>query len=192
MNTYSLPTSINIGDKERKIRNSADYRVILTVLEISRDEDLSPYERIFLSLKTFFADGDNTFKVSEVNDAYKAMSEFIDMHDSDYSCRNKPQRDRKPITDYVQDFPLYVGAVNAVLGYDIRRDEPTHWFTFINAHREIRNDCTYSKVLEIRDKKMRGQKLEKWEQQYIHENPHLFELRIWYTKEEWEFLNEED
>ena len=191
MNTYSLPTSITVGDNDRKIRNDADYRVILAVMEILRDDELSDYERIFLSLKTFYADGENAFKSSQVQEAYERMCEFIDMCNY-VEGATISKAEKKPISDFVQDFNLYVGAVNAVIGYDIRCDKTTHWFSFVAAYKEIDSKCTYSTILSIRDKIVHGEKLDKWESKYRHDNPWLFELRIWYTKDEWAFLHGED
>ena len=51
-----------------------------------------------------------------------------------------------------------------------------HWWTFLGYYMEI-GECTLATIVSIRDKKRRGKKLEKWEQEYYRNNKKLIDLK---------------
>jgi hypothetical protein len=50
-------------------------------------------------------------------------------------------------------------------------------------------ECTFSNIVSIREKKIKGKKLEKYEQEFYRENRKLIDLPHKLTAEEEEFLN---
>ena len=83
--------------------------------------------------------------------------------------------------DWEQDAPIIVPAVNKVFGQDVRGVEYMHWWTFLGLYMEI-GESIFSQVVSIRQKKQKGKKLEKWEEEYYRENKHLIDLK--HKKEE--------
>lgn len=52
-----------------------------------------------------------------------------------------------------------------------------HWWTFFGLYMEI-GESTFSTVVSIRDKKRKGKKLEKWEQEYYKNNKSIVDLHL--------------
>ena len=78
--------------------------------------------------------------------------------------------------DWEQDAPIIVPAVNKMCNFDVRSVKYMHWWTFFGYYMEI-GECMLSTVVSIRDKKRRGKKLEKWEQEFYRNNKHIVDLR---------------
>ena len=85
--------------------------------------------------------------------------------------------------DWQQDFSLIVAPVNRVLGKEIRSLDYLHWWTFIGAYQEI-GDCTFAQIVNIRQKKAHGKKLDKAEQEYYKKNRNLIDFKRQYTSQE--------
>lgn len=114
------------------------------------------------------------------------MFRIINNGEEDETNDQKPQ-----LMDWQYDFPQLVPPISRVLGYDVRTpDKYTHWYTFLSGYMEI-GECTFSTIVSIRSKKARGQKLDKWEIDYIREHRKLVELPQKLTAEEMELLNSE-
>ena len=91
---------------------------------------------------------------------------------------------KKPtLMDWEQDAPLIIPAINKVLGREIRADKYMHWWTFLSAYMEI-GECSFTHIINIRDKKAKGKKLEKWELEYIQEHKEIVLLKEKLTEKE--------
>ena len=90
-----------------------------------------------------------------------------------------------------------MAPISRVVGKDIREteyDEETntggfHWWSFLSAYMEIGPDCLFSQIVNIRDKKARGKKLEKHEQEWARRNSDIIEIRNTYTDEDEELID---
>ena len=58
----------------------------------------------------------------------------------------------------------------------MRSEEYMHWWTFLGAYMEV-GESTFSTIVSIRDKKRRGKKLEKWEEDYYKEHKNMVDLK---------------
>jgi hypothetical protein len=58
----------------------------------------------------------------------------------------------------------------------------------MSAFREV-GECAWSTIISIRKKKMRSEKLEKWEEKIYRENKYDIDLPVKLTAEEQEFLD---
>lgn len=176
MYSWDLPTSLNVGGRNYKIRT--DYRVILDILTAINDPDIfepgmteeeKQLERVLTMLQIFYIDFD-TMPSSDWQEASEKACEFID-------CGIKDDgRQRPRLIDWEQDAPVIVPAVNKVCGKDVRSVKYMHWWTFFGYYMEI-GECTLSTIVSIRDKKRRGKKLEKWEQEFYRNNKKLVDLK---------------
>lgn len=173
MNAWNFPTSLNIGGVEYEIRT--DYRVILDLLMALNDPELSDsdnkmsaYMKSRVILEIMFPDWDN-IPQEHIQEALDKVSEFIDMGIGDDS--------KKPKTmDWEQDAPIIIPAINKVLNKEIRAEKYMHWWTFLGAYMEI-GEGLFSNVIHIRQKKAKGKKLEKWEQDFYKENKSLIDFQ---------------
>ena len=177
MYAWKLPTSLRVGGQNYKIRT--DYRVILDILAAMNDPDIfepgmseeeMSAERIMTMLQILYIDFES-MPTSEWNEAAEKAREFID-------CGIKDDGPHKPrLMDWEQDAPVIVPAVNKVCGKDVRSVKYMHWWTFLGYYMEI-GECTLATIVSIRDKKRRGKKLEKWEQEYYRNNKKLIDLKV--------------
>ena len=70
-----------------------------------------------------------------------------------------------------------------MLGFEARSVEYLHWWTFLAAYMEV-GDCLFAQVVSIRNKKARGKKLEKYEQQFYREHRAMVDLKPKVTEAE--------
>lgn len=173
MNVWSFPTSLNIGGVEYEIRT--DYRVVLDLLMALNDPELSDsdnkisaYMQSGVILEIMFPDCDS-IPQEHIQEALDKVAEFIDMGIGDDS--------KKPKTmDWEQDAPIIIPAINKVLNKEIRAEKYMHWWTFLGAYMEI-GEGLFSNIIHIRQKKAKGKKLEKWEQDFYKENKSLIDFQ---------------
>ncbi len=170
---YDLPMALNFGGRDWEI--NTDYRDILNILVAFEDEELNDSEKVYVCLKNIYVDYDEIPR-DMMQQAYDAAIEFIDHGHPD---EKKPS---KKTMDWEQDAPLIFAAVNTVAGFEVRSKDYIHWWTFMGYFMEIK-ETTYSTVLSLRQKKAKGKKLEKYEQEYWKNNRGICELRKKETEE---------
>lgn len=177
---WEFPTSLNVGGVDYEIRT--DYRAVLDVLAALNDPDLvdvdpqmTAYMQSCCILEIIYPQYES-IPAKHIQEALDEAVKFIDMGISD-ECK-------KPRTmDWEQDAPIIIPAVNRVLNKEIRAEKYLHWWTFLGAYMEI-GESLFSNVLHIRQKKVKRQKLEKWEQEFYRENKNLIEIKKRYSQEE--------
>lgn len=178
---WSLPLTVEIDGVIHNIRNKCDYRVVLDVIEVFKDEELGDNEKVACALIIFYEDVD---KIKNREEATKQMLKVINLGEEEAEQDNKPK-----IMDWQHDFQLIAPPVSRVLGYDVRTpDRYCHFWTFIGAYMEI-GECQFSSVISIRTKRMKGQKLDKSEEEFYRENKKMIDLPQKLTKEEQEWLD---
>ena len=175
MDSWSLPTKLNINDSEWEIRT--DYRAILDILNAMADPDLENDEKWLVCLNILFVKF-NEMPSEYYVEACKVAKEFIDMGTEEEDKKIRPRT-----MDWQQDAKLIIPAVNKVIGKEVRAIEYMHWWTFLSAYLEI-GECTFSHIVNIRTKKAKGKKLEKWELEYIRDNSDLVNLKRRLSQEE--------
>ena len=172
---YELPQALEIDGTAWDIRT--DYRVVLTILEAFDDPNLEDQHKLYVCLYNLYEDFEH-MPQDIYNKAYSAAVKFID------AGRDHDDRPTGPKTlDWVQDAPLLFPAVNRVAGMEIRSVEYLHWWTFMGYFMEI-HDGTFAQVLQLRGKKAKGKKLEKYEREYWAENKDICQLKTKLTDEE--------
>ena len=178
---WSLPLTVEIDGIKHNIRNKCDYRVVLDVIEVFKDEELGDNEKAACALIIFYEDVD---KIKNREEAAKQMLKVINLGEEETEQDNKPK-----IMDWQHDFQLIAPPVSRVLGYSVRDEKKyTHWYDFIGAYMEI-GECQFSSVISIRTKRTKGQKLDKNEEEFYRENKKMIDLPQKLTKEEQEWLD---
>ena len=115
---------------------------------------------------------------TNVEEALKQASWFLD-GGKQYEEFNKS----KKIMDWEQDESIIFSAINKVAGCETREKEYMHWWTFLGYFSEI-DEGLFSTVINIRQKRNSGKKLEKYEQEFYRNNKTLIDLKQRYTAEE--------
>ena len=175
-----LPSSLLINGREVQI--NTDFRYALIVMQAFNDPELNIGEKIYVTIDTLI--GMENIKPSELEEAYKQCSWFLDGgRDFDEDKPNSPK-----LMDWEQDEQMIFSAVNDVARFETRAQEYIHWWTFLGYFNEIREGL-FSTVLMIRQKKKKGKKLEKYEQDFYFRNKEIVDLKTKYTKEEQEYID---
>ena len=187
---WSLPISVEIGGTEYAIRNKCDYRVVLDVISALNDEELEMEQRVECALFQFYGNDelDTVEKVlTSLNDikiAIVEMMKIINLGKEETDEEYKPK-----LMDWEHDFTQLAPPISRTLGYSVRDAKNyTHWYDFIGAYMEI-GECTFANIISIRNKRMKGKKLEGWEQEFYRENKKIIDLPHKLTDEEQEWLD---
>ncbi len=170
----ALPTSLVVGGKKYAIRT--DYRDILNIISAFNDPELENKEKLLVCLYTLYKNFEGIPK-DLYEEAYKQAIYFID-------CGSEPKEGRQPrVMNWEQDEQIIFPAINHVAGFETRSRKYIHWWTFMGYFMEI-HEGVFSQVLNLRQKKAKGKKLEKWEQEFWRSNKDLCVLRQKLTAEE--------
>ncbi len=179
MINYKLSTTVNIDGTDYSINKNGDYRMVLDVISVLNDDELTQQQKAYCALNIFY-----DFNIPEnTPQAVNEMMVFINCGEADNGNDKK-----QPLMSWEQDFPLLVAPINRVLGYEIRSAPYIHWWTFVSGYMEI-GESSFSNVVSIRSKKRKGVKLDKWEQEYYNENRQKIDLNVKFDREEQEFID---
>lgn len=166
-----LPKSLEIGGIEYKIRS--DFRVALLIFEAFNDSELNDMEKIQVCIECLY----ETIP-SDTENAYKKAIWFLDGGNIPKSHRN-----HKKVFDWKQDESIIFSAINKSAGFETRSAEYIHWWTFLGYFSEI-GEGLFSQIVNIRTKKAKGKKLEKWEREFYNEHRELIDIKQHYNSEE--------
>lgn len=170
---YELPVTVTVNETEYQIRNKADYRTVLGVIDLLNDPELTNEERVISALVVFydgFTDADDiilTFR-NNLSAAIEAMMNFIGCEDEDTQSGSNIK-----LIDWKQDEKLIISGINSVARTEVRALEYLHWWTFISYYMAI-GEGPLSTVVSIRSKIAKGKKLDKAEKEFRRENPSYF------------------
>lgn len=187
---YELPISIEVNGREYKIRNRADYRMILSCFDALNDEELTPYERTMAALIIFYEDFNELDDVADWKDLDEGIQKMYDF----FNCNQpeiKQSHNSYNLIDWNADANLICSAINVVAQKEIRAEKYMHWFTFFGYYMAI-GECVLTSIITIRYKIASGTKLEKHEQKFKEENPQYFtrDMRSIQDKDDDEWLRQ--
>ena len=169
-----LPTTLSVDGVDYAIRS--DVRVVLNIFEAFNDTELNEKEKVIVMLKCLY--------VVVPEDLEKAAEKAVWFIDGGSSATQSDRPHNKvKLIDWEQDEQLIFSAVNKVAGTEIRTLDYLHWWTFLGFFNEI-GEGLFSTVLNIRSKKAKGKKLEKYEQDFYKSHKDLIDIKKKYTEEE--------
>lgn len=178
---YGLPTCLEVNGTEYPIRY--EYTAVLDIIESLNDPDLEDKEKALCVMYILYETFEDIPK-EDYQEAFEKALAFIDNGVKDTKKKNNVR-----LVDFEQDASLMFPAINRVAGREIRNDEDIHWWTFLGWFMEI-GECAYSQVLNIRSKRSKGKKLEKWEEEYYRENKKIVDIQVKLSQEEQDELEE--
>lgn len=156
---FTLPETVTVSGIEYPVRT--DFRVILEILVMLSDPDLSGGDKAEALLRMFYVE-----RPRDTAAAVEACLNFI-------SDRRPPPGAPRNLVDWERDFPLLAAPVNRVLGTECRALPCLHWHSFLAAYLEIGPDSLFACVLRLREKLRTGKKLEKEEREFLRRNRDL-------------------
>jgi len=160
----ALPQSLEVGGKDWEIRT--DYRNILCIFEALEDNSLSDSEKLYVTLLRIYVDFEKMPR-GLYQEAYEKASAFMECHERSNE-KNNPK-----LINWQKDEHMIFPAINAVAGCEVRAVEYMHWWTFLGYFESVDNESLWSFVISIRQKRAKGKKLEKYEQEFYSKNVDL-------------------
>lgn len=175
---WGLPTTVEVAGQTFAIRS--DYRAVLDAIAALRDEELPQAWRLAAFLKVMYPQHE---RLPDAEEALRAAMEFVNLGRP--LPENQPER--IALVHWDTDVQLIAPAVDKVLGYSCRACAYLHWWDFVGAFQNIGKGL-FAQVVSIRDKRARGQALDKAERAFARENEELIGPVTRLTKEEEEFF----
>ena len=173
---YSIPTDILIGEQSYHITNDGDYRMVLDCFAALEDPELQKEERIATALIIFYEDLNDLADLGKI-DLEIAVKEMFKFFNCGEEHAVGAELNHKVI-DWQQDSNLICSAVNNVAKKEVRAEQYLHWWTFFGYYLAI-GESPLATVVSIRNKILKGKKLEKYEQEFRRSNPRYF---VWNDK----------
>ena len=175
---WGLPTTVEVAGQTFAIRS--DFRAVLDAIAALRDEELPQAWRLAAFLRVMYPQHE---KLPDAEGALRAAMEFVNLG------RPLPEKppERIALVHWDTDVQLIAPAVDKVLGYSCRACAYLHWWDFVGAFQNIGKGL-FAQVVAIRDKRARGQALDKAERAFARENEELIGPVTRLTKEEEEFF----
>lgn len=171
-----LPTALNINGVERAIRS--DFRNALLIFTAYNDIELNRQEQTMVMLGLMYENLEDI----PADDYHEAIEKAVWFLDGGTTLDDKGKQSKKVI-DWEQDEQIIFSAVNKVAAQETRAKEYIHWWTFLGHFNEI-GEGLLSAVINIRQKKNKGKRLEKHEQEFYRENKALIDIKVKLTAEE--------
>ncbi len=186
MNDLYLPNSIEVDGKSYMI--DADFRNVLLIMQMYNEKDLSAEMKhmTFLSMLYSYYDEDRDEIVTDIpentTEALMQGFKFLNKGKEDDGSGSSKQK----TLDYEKDSGLIFSALIELLKSDIRAEKFFHWYSFIDSISAISGDSTLSYVTRIRQKRLKGEKLETHEADFFKKNRGLVLMQDEYELEKTE------
>ena len=173
MSGYDLPVEIEVNGKNYPITNRGDFRMVIDCFSALNDEEIPKYMRLNDALIIFYEDINSDADIAYIfgehkEEAVKKMFSFFNCNQLEAGLKVNYK-----LIDWEQDAQLVCAAVNTVAQTEVRSAPFLHWFTFMGHYISV-GDSVLASVIGIRFKKARGKKLEKYEREFIQNNPQYF------------------
>lgn len=165
-----LPRELNVNGTYRAIRS--DYRVALLIFQACADPELSDQENVKVMIECLYQEDIPPEEYQAANDMAVWYLEGGEEPDE-----NTKHQQAKKVMDWEQDEKIIFSAVNKVAGFETRAVDYMHWWTFLGYFNEV-GEGLFSTVINIRSKRNKGKKLEKYEQEFYKDNKALIDLKV--------------
>lgn len=178
-----FPTKIKLNNDILEI--NTDFRDCLNIIIMFEDENLTKYEKIELMLRLLYKD---TSKINQDNieEAIKKAVLFLDGGDTSDSNENESVDSlSKRVYSFGKDAKYIYSAIKKTHNIDLESIEYLHYWKFIYYFLDLDENCFFSQMVNLRNKKNKG-KLTKEERVVYAQLEDILELdkRENYTEEE--------
>ena len=172
---YRLPTSLEVNGREFEIRT--DYRDVMNIMAAMNDPNLEDKEKLYVTLFVLYKDFDE-LQSDDYKEAFEKALWFLNNGEESDGKANSAK-----LIDFEQDEKILIPAINRVAGFEVRAADYIHWWTFLGYYMEI-GECTFSNVVNIRMKRAKNKKLEKWELEFYTNNKDMINIKEKLSDEE--------
>lgn len=168
ISSYDLPTEINIGGEDFVIR--CGWLDVLNILKGYKDPDLDEWGKTLVLLQILYPEWER-LPSQNIYEATEKGCEFIDC-----GIKPEPGKPHPVLMDWEQDAKIIIPEINKIAGMEVRTNPNIHWWTFFGWFMGI-GEGLFAEVLNIRSKKAKGKKLEKYEQDFYRDNRSMIDLK---------------
>lgn len=170
-----LPTKIKVGDEIIDI--NADFRNCLKIILAYEDEDLTIQEKHLIMIQRLY-------KIVP-KDIETAILQGIKFLNCGETFQNTTDKQR--IYSFCKDAKYIYPAVSQASEVDLETIDFFHWWKFFYYFLDISNDCTFSNIVSLRQKKNK-RKLTDEERKIYMESIEILDLNFEKPKEESAFM----
>lgn len=175
-----LPTTVEVDGKEYEI--NTDFRECINIMLAFEDSELSAYEKNMVMLSVLYP------KIPEnVEKAAELAIKFLncgDDPDENVGAVAMPER----VYSFEKDAKYIFSAIKQTYGVDLETIEYLHWWKFCYMFLDLREDCFFCKICDLRIRRARG-KLSKEEREYCLRIKDILDLPKLYSSDETEARN---
>lgn len=173
----TLPTSLEVDGELVKI--DSDFRTALLVMQMYNDRALSLQSKNGLMLSMIYSVLDDNGEVvstlpENVEEAANKAIWFLNIgmeEQGGVESKSKPR-----LIDYEKDSQHLFSAVNNVLSREVRSDDYMHWWTFYGFCQSIDDSSLMSNIINIRNKRASGKKLDQGELEFYKSNKDMIDI----------------
>lgn len=164
-----LPVTLNIGGVDYEIYT--DFRSIITILCAYNDPEIPAQTANYVLINNLFV-----CDISEITDYEEALKQAIWFVDGGKEYK-EPENSPK-LMDWEQDYDFIISAVDKNLNTaeTVLDLEYMHWWTFLRKFSE-RKETRLDTLIGIREKLIKGEKLDKHEKEILRENRDIIILK---------------
>ncbi len=145
--TGDLPREVEIQGQRYPLNTG--FRTGLRILEAFEDPELTPGERQALLLKLLYPRLPAT-----AQGLHKALELGIRFLSGTYDPPKVPGGPR--LYSFVRDGELIFSGILSCHGVDLSREQELHWWKFCALFRELGEDCTFCRLVNLRRRLIQG------------------------------------
>lgn len=149
-----LPTKLKVNDNIYDIRY--DYQTALRIIEAFEDNLLTDNEKAYIMLKNIYYED---IKDEDIEEAYKKAVLFLDCGIED------EKKARKKIYSFGQDSMYIYSGITAQHSLE-ENGKPIHWWKFFSFFCDMSENCTFTNMVYLRNKKAKGKLTKEEKQEY--------------------------
>lgn len=176
-----MPTIAEIDGVDYEL--DTDFRTALKIMLAFEDVGLTKQERSLIMLRLLFKD--NIPK--DIKSALETANVFLNCGNTDTGKDESEQEQR--VFSFEKDASYIYTAINQTYNTDLETLPYLHWWKFCHMFRDLKEDCFFSKLVDLRNRKNKG-KLSKEEKEYCYKIKDILELPQIRTVEEIQAENE--
>ncbi|HHV51797.1 MAG TPA: hypothetical protein GXX54_08925 [Clostridiales bacterium] len=162
--TERLPTSVEIDGVEYEL--NTDFRVCIKIMLAFEDPELTNAEKQAVMLNLLYKE-----IPPDILKASKMAVKFLNCGEDDNSGSSSSER----YYSFQKDAKYIYTAIRQSHDIDLETIDYLHWWKFCYLFMDIKPDCFFSQILDLRIRKSRG-KLTKEEREYCARIKDIIEL----------------
>lgn len=144
-----LPTKTMIDGKEYNL--NTDFRNCLKVIMAFEDEELTSGEKIEVMLTLMYNE-----IPQNLNEAINKALLFLDCGEQEEEKKVGSQKASNRLYSFSKDAKYIYSAIKQTHGVDLESIEYLHWWKFVYMFLDLKPECFFCKILDLRNKKKKG------------------------------------